>query len=347
MTAKSNPTFVFRSIGLGMALGLSLILSGLPGRAQNAPPATTAPGHQISVMVSDGGGLDTQTTRTLRSLVVTELRKLGNTVSDDPAWEGIHPAGEETQALMKRFGGRTFALRVAGRLGNKLPLSLEEVKADGTVIASTSLTADSIEECDIVIPRLVESLLRHKVIEDTARMSTVTTGEARPFQHRPGEGRFVIGVLNPLFSGSDEGSKKGLSLGYMFEAEHFLVGVEGLYVGSGNSNIGTVAFLQGAWLPFDGEFSPYLGAGIGYLDGEDKGVSISNGIGYKLTAGFEMFRLHRLRILVGVDLYFPSSSSKGTKYHYSWDPNTGVGTTTSEEVQTRSSYPVMHLKLAF
>lgn len=327
-----------------MALGLALVWAGLPGLAQNAVPTRRVQLHQMSVMVSDGGGLDAQTTRTLRSLTISELRRLGHSVSEDPAWEGIHPPGEETQALIKRFDGRIFALRVVGHLGAKLPLSLEELKADGTVIASTSLTAGSIEECDIVIPRLVESLLGRKAVEDTARMATVTTEEARPFQKRPGEGHFVIGLLNPLFSGSSDGGKSGLSLGYLYEAEHFLVGVEGLYVSSGNSNIGSMVFLQGAWLPLSGEFSPYLGGGIGYLGGNDQGNSFDNGMGYKLTAGLEMFRLHHLRVQVGVDLYFPSST-KGSTSIGVWDPNTQ--TYSSHEVSTRSSYPVMHVKLAF
>lgn len=304
----------------------------------------SAQGQQVAVMLADHGGLDSSTARTLRALTISDLRKRGFAVSDDPSWEGLHPAGEATQALMKRFGGRAFALRVAGRLGAKVPLILEELRADGGVAASTSLTAGSLEECDIVIPRLVEALLAKIPVEDTARMTTVTTEEARSFQHRPGEGRFVIGLLNPLFSGDDGGDKSGLSLGYMFETEHFLVGVEGLYTRSGNSNLGSMAFLHGAWLPLSGEFSPYLGIGIGYLAGDDRDVSISTGMGYKVTAGLEMFRLHRLRVLVGVDVYFPSSRSKGTRYQYQYEYPYSVN---SEVITTRSNFPVIHVKLAF
>jgi hypothetical protein len=337
----------FARIVLSLALGVGSALSSLPGLAQGVRATGKVQQSQINVMVSDGGGLDAQTTRTLRALTVSELRKLGHAVNDDPAWEGIHPAGEDTKALMQRFGGRTLALRVAGRLGAKVPLTLEEMKADGNVVVSTSLTAGSLEECDIVIPRLVEALLGRKPVEDTARMTTVTTVEARPFEKRPGEGRFVIGVLNPLFGGDGDGGKNGLSLGYMFEAEHFLVGVEGLYVSSGNSHIGSQAFLQGAWLPLSGQFSPYLGVGVGYLSGSDEGLSITDGTAFKLTAGLEMFRLHRLRILVGLDVYFPTSSRKGTKYHYQYDYINNRDLSYTEQVTTRSSFPVLHIKLAF
>ena len=330
-----------------LALGLALGLAALPGRGQGAPAPRAAQSTPFGVLLSDDGGLDTRTARTLRALTVSALRKRGETVSDDPAWEGLHPTGAETQAFLKRFGGRALSLRVAGRLGTKLPLALEELRPDGTVATSAWMTAASLEECDIVIPRLVEALLSGKTIESTAQITTVTTEEARPFQHRPGEGRFVIGMLDPLFSGSDNGSKSGLSLGYMYEAEHFMLGVEGLYFGSGNSHLGSIVFFQGAWLPLSGEFSPYLGGGVGYLGGQDKDISIDSGVGCKLTAGLEMFRLHRVRLQVGVDVYFPSSTGTGTKYHYQTDPVTHADTSYEEQIRTRSSFAVLHVKLAF
>jgi hypothetical protein len=64
-------------------------------------------------------------------------------------------------------------------------------------------------------------------------------------------------------------------------------------------------------------------------------------MGFKVAAGFEMFRLHRVRVQVGVDLYFPGSRSRGTKTTYDY-PNIRT-----EEVSARSSYPVMHVKVAF
>ena len=54
-----------------------------------------------------------------------------------------------------------------------------------------------------------------------------------------------------------------------------------------------------------------------------------------------------MRVQVGVDVYFPSNTKTETVYHYGWDPNTGTTTTTSEQVTPRSSYPVVHVKLAF
>ena len=332
----------FPSLGLSLAL----LLPTLPAQAQAPAAASSVQLNQLNVIVTDDGGLDAQTVRTLRSLTISELRKQGSAINDDPALEGVHPAGEATQTLLKRLGGRTFALRVS-RLGTKLPLTLEEVKADGTVINASSLTAGTIEESDIVITRLVESLMSHKQVEDTARIATVTTEEARPFQKRPGDNHFVIGLLNPLFSGNNGSSdKNGISMGYLYEAEHFMFGIEGLYTKSGDANIGSTAFIHGAWLPLDGDISPYIGGGIGYLGGDDGEATMHYGIGYKLTAGVEFFRLRHLRVQVGVDLYFPTSRTE-TINSYQWDPVTGNGTTTSREVTARSSFPVMHVKVAF
>jgi hypothetical protein len=343
---RSLSTSIRRASSL--ALGSALILGGLPGMAQEAPAPAVAPLQQSIVIVADDGGLEAQSVRMLRTLTINELRRLGQSVSNDPVFEGVHPGGVETQALLKRTGGRTFALRIAGRLGSKLPLALDELKSDGSVLTSVSMTAASIEECDIVIPRMVESLISRKPVEDTARVSTVTAQEGRSYEVRSGTSRFVLGLVNPLFSGTDEdGGKNGMSIGYLYETPHFQMGVEGFFARSGNTNLYSQVFLHGAWLPLDGNFSPYLGAGIGNLWGDDRGADIDQGTAYRLTAGFEMFRLHHTRLMIGVDYYFLSSAGKETIYHSDYNPNTGQYQNWSEEVQSRTGFPMLHVKLAF
>lgn len=330
-----------------LALGTALIFGGLPGVAQEAPAAAVAPQEQSIVIVADDGGLEAQSVRMLRTLTINELRRLGQSVSNDPVFEGVHPGGVETQALLKRTGGRTFALRIAGRLGQKLPLALDELKADGSVLNSVSMTAASLEECDIVIPRLVEALLSRKAVEDTARVATVTAQEGRSYEVRSGTSRFVLGLVNPLFSGEGDGGKNGMSLGYLYETPHFQMGVDGFFARSGDTNLYSQVFLHGAWLPLDGNFSPYLGAGIGNLWGDDRGADIDQGTAYRLTAGFEMFRLHHTRLMIGVDYYILPSAGKETIHHSDYNPSTGQYQNWSEVVQSRTGFPMLHVKLAF
>ena len=57
-----------------------------------------------------------------------------------------------------------------------------------------------------------------------------------------------------------------------------------------------------------------------------------NNVGFKLTAGLELFRLHHVRLQLGVDVHFSSSDN---------------GSRTSWDTGTRSTFPVAHVKLAF
>ncbi len=319
---------------LALLLGLHPLQAMAPARAslpQSSQQAT------VNVIVVDGGGLDAQTLRTLRSLAMNELRRLGYAVNEDPSLEGVQPLTPDTRNRQ----GRTLVLRVAGRLGTKIPLAMEELGQEGATGASTSLTASSLEECDIVIPRLVEAVLRHKPAEDTARMATVTADEGRAFNKRSGEGHFILGVHKPLFTGEQNEDRSGLSLGYLYEAEHWQIGVEGLFIRSDDSYLFSPAFLSGAWIPFSGQFSPYFGLGIGYLFISEQDHSVSDGLGYKLSAGLEMFRLHRVRVQVGVDLYLPGDSKSSTQYR--WENGQSV----PFQLSARSTYPVMHVKVAF
>jgi hypothetical protein len=303
------------------------------------PAASPTPSQRTVVIIADGGGLDAQTLRTLRALVALELRNRGFQVAEDPRLEGEHPANAETRELAASFGGRTFALRIAGRLGSKLPMTLEELAQDGSVTASASHTAQTIEECDVVVPRLAEAMLGHKAVKDTARIATVTAAEARPFRKKPGERFWVFGLPMPLFSGTGGGSQSGFSIGYMYEAEHFGVAVEALGSTNKDQHISTFT-LDGFWLPLDGDLSPYFGAGFGYLNTEQ-----ANGMGMKLAAGIELFRLHGMRVKAGLEFCLPFFDNSKTMTRYDWN---GTSTTfTTQKVSGPSSYGVLHVKVAF
>jgi hypothetical protein len=309
-----------------------LALAG-PARAVQPRPQATV------VMVADGGGLDPATLRTLRSLVAVELRKRGHQVNEDPRLEGIHPAGPESLALAGELGNRAFALRVAGRLGSKVPLALEEVDPEGVTVASASLTAGSIEECDLVVPRLVEAVLGHRPAESTARLATVTSTEGRPYQKKPGERFWVFGLPMPLFSGDGSGSQNGFSLGYMYEAEHFGVGFQAMSARNKDTHFGFVS-LDTFWLPLAGEVSPYAGFGLGYLNTE-----MASGMGLKLTGGVELFRLHAMRVKAGLDLILPfyDNSQVETRLVGTYP----TWTFTTAKVKGPSTYGVFHLQVAF
>src|SRR5207237_2504421 len=82
---------------------------------------------------------------------------------------------------------RVFLVRIGGRLGKKVPLSLDEVTpARFFPVASASLSASNLDEADIVAQRLVVAVLGRRPADDTGTMRTVTLAESRPFEKKPG-----------------------------------------------------------------------------------------------------------------------------------------------------------------
>lgn len=292
----------------------------------------------MAVIVVEGGGLDTPTLNTLRALVMADLRKRSLTVVEDVRLQGLHPLGAETRALLGELGARTLALRVVGRLGSKVPLNLEELDADDRVIASVSLTAGALEECDVVLPRLVAALVEQRPVAETARIDTVVTTEARPFQKQPGERFWILGISIPTFSGEGSGGQNGISVGYMYEAKSFGFGIQGLWADNKDAKIGALT-MDGLWLPLGGQTSPYLGGGVGHMS-----TQYSSGMGLKAMAGFEMLLLHRARVRLGAELLLPLFSDSWEEFTVtSYSPYL----TSRRTVSGRSNYAVIHLQFAF
>jgi hypothetical protein len=58
----------------------------------------------------------------------------------------------------------------------------------------------------------------------------------------------------------DRSTPVGFSLGYFYEAELFRVGVAAIAATRDGSGVGWFG-MDAAWLPLDGEITPYFGAG--------------------------------------------------------------------------------------
>lgn len=288
----------FRWLALRTALCLSL--SPLAARADD----------RATVTVADDGGLDRSTVHALRSLAIAQLRKRGIAASDQES-----------------PGARTFNLRVGGRLGVKVPLTFEEVAGD-RLVASASLNAARIEDADIVMERLVNAVVDRRAPEDNATMATVTEQEARKPRKKQGERFILIGLPLPLYG---TGSVGGFSLGYGYEADVWRIEVFGEYSYRGGVGAGLLGF-GGDYIPFTSELSPYVGGGLGFggATGYAAAASAANsnsGLCFKLDAGMEAFRLYGIRVLAGLDLLIPLSSSNGAG--------------------AKSVYPIGHLRFAF
>ena len=154
--------FVLRSI---------LFLAAAPVLAQDRADAV--------LVLADDGALDAPAVYAIRNVAASELRRRGIAISEDRRTEGTRPIDGSLSTLAADLGvRRLFALRVGGRLGQKIPLSLEELMPGSLApVYAASLTATGLEECDVVTARLVEAVVDRRSADSTAGMRSVTASE--------------------------------------------------------------------------------------------------------------------------------------------------------------------------
>ncbi len=306
-----------RSIRSAAVLPVAMLVFAGPLAAQGRADAVLA--------VTDDGALEAPAVHAIRNVTASELRKRGVLVAEDRGAQDGEPADESLAAFADAIGARrVFAIRIGGRLGQKIPLSLDELSPDTLQpVYSASLTATGLEECDVVAARLVDAVLDRRSAEDNAEMTTVTAKESQPFAKKPGERFWFIGLPVAIY---DSGSTPvGLSLGYGYEAENFRISATGAGYARGGDGVGYVA-LEGAWIPFATEISPFVGGGLGYMGAGGRG-----GLGGIVEAGLEAFRLHGVRALAGVQVTIPF-------FEVSQPAPT---------IQSRAVYPAAFVRLAF
>jgi hypothetical protein len=268
-----------------------------------APSAALAEGPS-ALVVADDGGVDMASVRAMKGLALGQLEKRGKRMVSDPRLEGIKQTGPELQQLVQSLGvERVYVLRVTGRLGHKIPVELEEMTADLKPVYGSSITT-TIDEADVIVPRLVDAVVDHKSADDNATMRTVTEREAAPFKKKPGEKYKVVSLPIPIYFGSrpDKSGTQtplGISLGFMYEIENLRIGLDAQFMEHKGVYVGSV-IAEGYFLPFETEISPYIGGGIGYLYTDETG-----GLGAKVEVGVEFLRLHAFRVMVAVEALIP------------------------------------------
>ena len=98
----------------------------------------------------------------------------------------------------------------------------------------------------------------------------------------------------------------GFSIGWSHEAEHWRLG----FLLQGAENDPSFIGVEGAWLPHDGNISPYVGAGLGVVGAANDYDGTA--FGTKLEVGAEFFRLHGVRLIAGANAIIPFEDLRGT-----------------------------------
>jgi hypothetical protein len=270
------------------------------------------------LVLADNGGLANAEVHAIVGVTASALRQRGVSVSETTQVQQVD------ESLLDLGARRIFVLRITGRLGAKIPMSLEEIDARSLApIFSATLTATGIEECDTVAGRLAEAVVSRSSPASTAEMTSVTAQESKPFAKKPGERFFFIGLPIALYNSSASGSPFGFSLGYGYEAENFRIEASGGGFSRGGDGA-TYLTLSAYWIPLATEVSPYFGGGLGYMYAGDHG-----GTGATLEGGLEFFRLHGVRVLAGIQVLVP------------------FFTTDSQTTSNRSIYPDAFVRFAF
>ena len=243
------------------------------------------------VIVAEGADFTEESLRTVRSIATTELRARGVPVIEDDRLGGVRPIDAQTMSTIEQIGAeRVFVLRL-GRLEEKVLMSLEELQPPSeSAVHVARLTASSLDESDVVVPRLIRAVLERAPVEEGRRMTTMTDQETVPFKTKAGEGLFILGVgVAPL----------GGSIGWSYEARSWRLGV--LFQGAENDP--SFFGVEGAWIPLDGNVSPYVSAALGVVGAaHDAG---GTALGTKLEVGAEFFRLHGARLFAGASVVVP------------------------------------------
>jgi len=251
---------------------------------------------QAACLIGPHGGIAPEDAETVTSIVCSQLRKNGEQVGD-PVVDA----------------GGTEAWRVSLRpLGEKVFLSLQRIDEDGAVGAESELLLQRIEEVPTAAPRLVQSALTGRPIEETATVNTLVGEETRRYRKRDGESFFGLGFMAMGVPGTDVIGAGGFLARWAFETEDFGV-LTDLRVGGGGAGDDSATFFSlgvgGRWFLTDGNVSPFLGVGLGWtalgveehagFDGDEGGA------GAWVELGFEALRFYETRLSVDLRAELP------------------------------------------
>ena len=225
------------------------------------------------------------------------------------------------------------------KLNSKIIVAIKKIRTDNNaVIGSSMVSSESINEIDTIIPRMIEAVLEEKDFEDTAKYKSVTEKEAKNTVKKKSEILFGLGYSALMMPGmkwhrDDYDLFGGVSARISLEIEYFRIDLS-FDVGLDNydsrseydlneSSTYAFGFIGINYFFFDGDFSPFVGSGLGYgsimrdreifdsLNNEYINEKYENkGIFIPVTIGMEFFRLHDIRFVTQVQANIPLQSPK-------------------------------------
>lgn len=288
------------SIGVSLA-ALSFASSALavepaPGQAAASAPSTTPIPITATCSLGDRNGVDEAEAKTAADIVCHELAK-------------NHATNTNHEVRFGKLGGRTL-VTLAARTGNEY----NEVRT----------FVNGLDEMELAGPRLVQSLLEGKTMEQTRTVDNVMTNEQRAPKQAGGSPMAMLGMYGGTSVGTGSSAAAGFDVGIGYRAGHFGLGADGRAggIGSGETKLVNASLDVGGRLYLtDGDISPFVGAGfeVSYFARLSDGSSDSlgklsgSGAGAFGTVGLEALRAHHIGLVISARIDAPFYNLKGDR----------------------------------
>jgi len=183
------------------------------------------------------------------------------------------------------------------RLGEAYELGLQKINSDGTIVFSSQLKAEKMDELDKVATRLTRSVLNGTRATTDPRVGEVTNQEAHDGdQRRPVRREWYLGI-----GGASLNNLNVSGIGYSFGVAHAWDFNSGLFKIQGDfaslsGAFATSAGIGGEYFILSSDLAPYLSADFGFgaakVEGDDGFFSggFYGGFDVGVGAGVEIMR---------------------------------------------------------
>lgn len=231
---------------------------------------------------------------------------------------GPHPGIEDVDA-------QTTADVVCHELAQKGQSGAREVrmgKLGGRVllvVGDQRVMMNSLEEVPTAAQRIASASADGKTVEETPHVDQVIGTETRAPRSKSGQMGFKGGVVGAMAFTGDTGAAPGLALGLLYRANRWGLDAHLRAGGGGGTKTTLTHVVLGTGPQYyfsDGDFSPFIGAGVGLmhfkLARDETNQSVGNtGFGGYVEGGIEALRSHHASIAVSLRMDLPAFELSG------------------------------------
>ncbi len=280
-------------------------------------------GAKVGVLHLKAVGVSEETAEAVAGLLANELSSLGHKVLNTDAMDGA--VGEVLQcyeaSCAAEAGFKAQVERVifgsVSRFGDKHMVQVSVVNVSTReVVWSGSLAAKSAEDLDTVIKRIARAIHEGKKVETGAEVGVITEQEETQEAKRKEAfyatgGNFVYGL--PVHGYADAKSIMGFNWVNWYETPKFAVEFSFGYLWSlGAMTTGSItqepsiidygANISFFYLFSKGDFSPYVGGGLGprfiAMEAGNQGFGANFGMGFNAGGGLAVLRTYDFHIII-------------------------------------------------